>query len=275
MRNKLFGVLLIVAVFFLLISASSVMGHGPGDALKNSTLKKVLDRKILRVGILGDFPKWSYLDDKNNYIGYDPSIAKLMADALGVKLELVETGTAGRIPFLLTGKIDIIIAGFGYSPERAKSVAYSKPYAGEVLLLVAPKNVNIKSPKDTAGKKVAVARGTTSDRVFTKKAAPGTKILRFEEVIDCFLALEQGKVDAVANGGLGYDTEQVKKHPQWEIKGPYGAEYARLGLKLGDQVWINWVNLFINHLGKKYILSDNHQEWFGVPLPEFVYPEHY
>jgi polar amino acid transport system substrate-binding protein len=253
----------------LLFSAGTLIG---AQKLEESALKKVLDRGVLRVSILGDFEPWCYLDENYEWTGYDVEVARLMAKELGVKLEFVETGTAGRIPYLVTGKVDIIIAGLGATPERAKSVAYSKPYAGVIQALVAPKDSDIKSYKDCSGKKVAVARGTTSDKAFTEIAPEGTIILRFEENVDSFLALEQGKVDAVADGGWAFDSAQVKKHPEWEIKGAFYKEVLFLAVRLEDQIWLNWVNMFlacsVPHL------NELHEKYFGEPLPEEVTPNY-
>ncbi len=245
----------------LLFSSGTLVG---AQKLEESTLIKVLDRGVLRVGILGDFEPWSFFDENYERIGFDIDVAKLMAEALDVKVEFVETGTAGRIPYLVTGKIDIVIAGFGATPERAKSVAYSKPYvAGNPHMLVAPKDSDIKSYKDLAGKKVAVSRGTSSDREITALAPEGTEILRFEEVIDCFLALEMGKADAVADGGYLYDQERIEKHPEWEMKGEIGRGIAFLAVRLEDQIWLNWINLFLADLARKGMHRKLVEKWFG------------
>ena len=225
---------------------SAVMAQPPTQIVKESTLTKVLERNLLRVGVLTTVPPWGYLDKNYKNVGFDIDIANMMAEELGVKLKLVETEGVNRVPFLVTGKVDIVIGVFGATLERAKSVAFTKPYAPYALVIVGRKDdPNFKSWTDTAGKKVAVARGTTIDLIFTKKAPKGTEIIRYDLPTDAFLALEQGKVDAV---GEGYTVcaYQVRLHPEWEIKGePFARTFPGFGLPLGDQVWLNWANLFI------------------------------
>jgi len=197
-----------------------------------------------------------------------------MAEELGVKLQLVETENINRVPFLVTDKVDIVIAAFGNTLERAKSVSFSKPYAPYTLVIVGRKDdVNFKNWTDTAGKKVGLGRGTTMDIVFSKKAPKGTEIVRYETSTDYFLALEQGKVDAVSEG-YTIAAYYVKQHPEWEIKGePYLRTFPCMGVQLGDQVWLNWVNLFIDHMLNEGKIQELWQKHFKIPWTE-IWPSY-
>jgi len=265
--------LLIMAILCMGLFVTTVVAQ-PSKMVEESTLKKVLKRGVLRVGVLTDGPPWGYLDENYEIVGFDVDIAKLMAENLGVKLKLVPTKNVNRVPFLVTGKVDVVIACFGNTLERAQSVAFSKPYAPYTLVLVGRKaDKDLKSWKDTAGKRVAVGRGTTIDLIFTKIAPEGTEIVRYETPTDCFLALEQGKVDAV---GEGYTicAYQVQLHPDWEIKGePFARTFPCMGVPLGDQVWLNWVNLFIEHMLNERKIQELWVKHFEVPWTE-IWPSY-
>jgi polar amino acid transport system substrate-binding protein len=264
----LIGALLVVGL------NSTAMAQSPAQAVKESTLTKVVERKLLRVGVLTTVPPWGYLDKDYKNVGFDIDVAKMMAQELGVELKLIETEGVNRVPFLVTGKVDIVIGVFGATLERAKSVAFSKPYAPYALSIVGRKDdTKFKSWTDTAGKKVAVARGTTNDLIFTKKAPKGTQIIRYDLPTDCFLAMEQGKVDAV---GEGYTVcaYQVKIHPAWEIKGePFARTFPGFGIPLGDQVWLNWANLFIEQNLAEGKFQELWEKHFKIPWID-IWPDY-
>ena len=84
-------------------------------------------------------PALRHRDAQNNPDGYDADVAKLFAKDLGVKLNLVPVTGPNRIPFLLTNKVDVLIASLAVTPERAKQVQFSRPYSAATIVLYAPK----------------------------------------------------------------------------------------------------------------------------------------
>ena len=79
------------------------------------------------------------------------------AKALGVKLALTQITGANRLPFLLTDKVDIVISVMRLTPERAKQVMFTAPYANTSLAVYGPRNINVKSAADLGNYKVAAA----------------------------------------------------------------------------------------------------------------------
>lgn len=257
----------------LLLVIGSASAHTYQDLVKSSTLTKVLERGVLRVGINVTGPPWGFMDKNYKPTGFDFEIAQLMAKELGVKLEPVEVTNANRVPYLVSGKVDIIIACFANTLERAKSVSFSKPYAPFFLVVVGRKDdKDFKSWRDLPGRKIAIPRSTTSDMILSEIAPKGTIIMRYENQTDAFLALEQGKVDAFAEG---YDLAayQVARHPDWEIKGkPFARTFPCMGVPLGDVVWLDWVNLFIEHKLNSGEIQKLYEKYFNVEFPEGIWP---
>lgn len=254
--------LLIVTIMMIVAVSAPVFGA------TNNMLNEILDRGVLRVGVLTTGPPWGFLDENYNIVGFDVELAKEMARELGVKIELVETLNTNRIPYLTTGRVDIIIACFGNTLERGKSVAFSDPYAPFMLVMCGPKDVNINSIADLAGHTIAVGRGTTSDLALTKDAPEGTTILRYESPTDAFLAVEQGKAHVFAEG-YDHAMHQILTHPNWEVKGePFSRTFPAMALPLGEQIWLNWVNQFIMHKLNEGVIQDLYAEWFAIPWPE-------
>ncbi len=135
----------------------------------------------LTIGMLVDFPPYGTMNSSNQPDGYDADVARLMAKDLGVKVNLVPVTGPNRIPFLLTNKVDLLVASLAVTPERAKQVQFSKPYAAASIVVYGDKKAGIKSAADLKGKRVGVARASTQDVALTAAAPEGTEIRRFDD----------------------------------------------------------------------------------------------
>ncbi|MFP5407651.1 MAG: transporter substrate-binding domain-containing protein, partial [Gammaproteobacteria bacterium] len=152
----------------------------------------------IRVAIDLGVPPFGFKDASLQPSGSDVATAQLLAKDLGVKLEIVPTTGANRIPFLLTNKADIVISSLSITPERAKVIAFSVPYAAIQAVVGAPASMKIASMQDLAGKTVISTRGTTNDIAITKLAPPGTNIVRFDDDATSITAVISGQADIFA-----------------------------------------------------------------------------
>src|SRR3954447_5642528 len=177
----------------LALLAVSVTG-APAAAAPPEEIKA---RGTLKVGVLTDYPPFGGTDAQQQPAGYDADVAKLLAKSLGVKLELVPVTGPNRIPYLLTNKIDVLIATFGITPERAKQVLFSNPYSSLTIYVLAPKNVAVKTPEDLKAIAISVARASTQDTAISAIAPPGTTLKRFDDDATALQALISGQVQAI------------------------------------------------------------------------------
>ncbi|AFK62722.1 amino acid ABC transporter/signal transduction system periplasmic binding protein [Advenella kashmirensis WT001] len=160
-----------------------------------NTLEQIMQQKVLRVAIDLSAPPYGMKSETMKEVGSDVETANLLAKDLGVTLQIVPTTQANRIPFLLTNKADIVISSLSITPERAKVIDFSIPYAVIQSVIGAPKDAPIKEMKDLAGKTVVTARGTTNDQNVTKLAPPGTNIVRFENDATAITAITSGQAN--------------------------------------------------------------------------------
>src|ERR1700712_364924 len=151
----------------------------------------------LVVGLLVDFPPSGTVNAANEPDGYDADVARLLAKDWGVKLKLVPVTGPNRIPFLLTNKVDLLVASLAITPERAKQVKFSKPYAAASIVLYGRKDAKIKEAAELKGMRVGVARASTQDIALTAAAPQGTEIRRFDDDASAMQALMSGQVDAI------------------------------------------------------------------------------
>ena len=161
------------------------------------TVDDVLSKKKVQVGILVDLPPFGVVNAKNEYEGYDVDVARLMAKYLGVECELVPVTGPNRIPYLLTGKVDVLVATFGITPERARQVQFCIPYSSIDIVLMAPAERKIATAADLATLKVGVARASTQDTAISGVVPQGTRIMRFDDDATTAQALLSNQIDAI------------------------------------------------------------------------------
>ena len=111
----------------------------------------IVKKGELVVGIDLTNAPWGFLDAKQEPAGFDPAFAKLVADKMGVKLRIERVTGPTRIPFLQSGRADVIISTLSVTAERAKQVWFTMPYAPNPLILIAPKDKNYKQYSDLKG----------------------------------------------------------------------------------------------------------------------------
>jgi len=249
-RKSRFIVLLVLCLIFVLTFALFI---SVSSAEEKSVLDRVLDRGKLIVATFSDVAPAGFLNEKNELTGIDIDIANLMAKDLGVKLEFVTTTNANRIPYLLTGKVDCVIATFSINPERSKVIEFSDPYfiAGSILITNTknPTSAKIKGIQDLEGKNICVSKGSFNDVLATELVGSAANIMRFDNVSDIYEALKVGKADVIIEeatlGGYIINTH----YPDFKLVGDLlNADPWGIGVQRGDQIWLNWINGFIYRL---------------------------
>ena len=142
-------------------------------------LSEILEAGVIKIGVPESFAPFGSLGADGELEGYDIDVAKMIAKDLGVKLELVPIVSKQRIPFLETGRLDLVISTLGANPERAKSIWYSSSYAPFYSAAFAASDKKIASIEDLSGMTVGLTGGTNEDIQFTETAPEGTVIKRF------------------------------------------------------------------------------------------------
>ena len=121
----------------------------PGVA-SAETLSEIQDRGVLRVGMEPGYMPFEMTNQKGEIVGFDVDMAKGIAKAMGVKLELVSTAWDGIIPGLITKKYDMIMSGMTLTQQRNMKVNFAAPYivVGQSILVKKEHAADVKSYKD-------------------------------------------------------------------------------------------------------------------------------
>ncbi|MEJ5348172.1 MAG: transporter substrate-binding domain-containing protein [Desulfosoma sp.] len=247
MRRFLSMALVIVGV---VCAAFSVQAVTPHDIFQASTLNKILQRGTLIVGMEVEYYPFEYADTKGNPMGFDVDLAKLIAQELGVQVEIKDIEWTGLIPALQSGKVDMVISGMTRTLERAKAVSFTEPYfvTGLCALLSVKRaaDVNTVDQLNAPGRILAVKTGTTGDLVATKRF-PNATINRFKDETACVREVVDGRADA-----FFYDQISIAKHHSQNkettraILKPFTYEPFAMAIRKGDFDFLNWLNTFLD-----------------------------
>ena len=165
------------------------------DAEGFRTLDQIKESGTVIIGVFSDKAPFGYVDDAGEYQGYDIEFANRLVTDLGTQVEWVATDPANRVPFLESNKVDIILANFTVTDERAEKVDFSLPYMKVQLGVVSPDSALIKSVDDLAGKTLIVVKGTTAETFFEQEY-PDVELQKYDQYADAYNALLDGRGDA-------------------------------------------------------------------------------
>ncbi|SFE90613.1 transporter substrate-binding domain-containing protein [Paracidovorax wautersii] len=231
----------------LLRSAAAVavlLAFGAGVAHAD-LLKDIRDAKKIRIALDTGSPPYGFVDGAMKPVGSDVETAQLLAQDLGVAMEIVQTTSPNRIPFLQTGKADIVVASLSVTPEREKVIDFSVPYAQILAVVAAPKAMQIKGFEDLKGKRVATTRGSNNDKVVTT-GAKDAQIVRFDDDATLVTAAVSGQADIIATSPAIVNTV-LAKAPGKDLEQKFVMSTVPLGIGLRKnepelKAWLNdWI----------------------------------
>ncbi len=230
-------------------------------------LDEIQKRGVLRVGMEPGYMPFELTNKKGEIIGFDVDMAKRMAKAMDVKLELVSTAWDGIIPALLTDKFDILMSGMTLTQQRNMSINFAQPYIviGQSVLVSKKFEGTISSYKDLNDPKYTVGSklGTTGEQA-TKRLIPNAKYISYETEQEGVLELINGKVDAfvydLPYNAIAFAERGGKKINH--IDTPFTYEPLAWAVKKGDHDFLNWLNNFLFQVKNDGTYDKIYKKWF-------------
>ncbi|MES3001402.1 MAG: transporter substrate-binding domain-containing protein [Pseudomonadota bacterium] len=244
----------------LSLAAVSAIAQSPEDLKKKGEIN---------VGLLVDFPPYGTTNAQNQPDGYDADVARLLGKEWGVKVNLVPVTGPNRIPFLLTNKVDVLIASLAITPERAKQVTFSKPYSAATIVVYGSKKANIKAAADLKPLRIGVARASTQDVALTGIAPQGTEIRRFDDDASAMQALISGQVDAI--GCSTTVAAQIAKRvpaDTFEQKFVLRQQEMAVAMRPGQEPLHKAVDDFVAKNTANGELNKLYKKWLDTDLPK-------
>lgn len=225
------------------------------------TLDEIKEDGTINIGVFSDKNPFGYVDENGEYQGYDVYFANRIGEDLGVEVNFVSTEAANRIEYLQTGKVDVILANFTVTDERAEEVDFALPYMNVALGVVSPDSNVITSLDDwNSDDQIIVISGTTAETYLTENY-PDIPLQKYDSYATAKNALENGNGVAWAND----NTEVIAFALQNE---GYTVGIPELGSKdtiapavsKGNDTLLDWINEEIQSLSDEQFFHKDYDE---------------
>ncbi|CAM4047484.1 ABC transporter substrate-binding protein [Bordetella muralis] len=224
----------------------------------------------LLCGTLGTSQPFSFQDvSTRQLVGYDVDVCKLVADKLGVKVQYKLLSVAARVPELSEGRVDILAANLGYSPERAEQIAFSNAYYVSPQKLLVRADSDYDTIESVNGRRIAATKGSSSEREI-KRIMEKSKVLGFSDSSAAYLALQQKKVDAQFASELVLARLVLQSPPTSPVRvieKPVFSESWGLGIKKSETRLLEAVNQALNDAEASGEAAKLFDKWFGPETP--------
>lgn len=238
--------------------------------LTAQTPDEIKAKGSVTVGMLVDFPPFGIMDPSGKPDGYDADVARLLAEDLGVNLTIVPVTGPNRIPYLLSGQVDVLVASLGITPERAERVAFSEPYAGIAIAVYGESDVDLSAPEKLSGHTVGVTRASTQDSALTAVAPADATIQRFDDDASAVQALLAGQVEAIGVSNIIISQIDRVAPGRFDVKFDLAQQKQGIAVRPGADALLAEINGFIQDAKEDGKLNEIHEKWLGSPLPDFV-----
>lgn len=222
-----------------------------GSSVVYRTLDQIKESGTINIGVFSDKNPFGYVDENGEYQGYDVYFARRLGEDLGVEINFVSTEAANRIEYLQTGKVDVILANFTVTPERAEEVDFALPYMNVALGVVSPdSNVITSLDSWNADDQMIVISGTTAETYLTQNY-PDIPLQKYDSYATAKSAMENGGV-AWAND----NTEVIafaSQNPGYTVSIPSLGSQDTIApaVSKGNETLLNGINDEIKALGKE------------------------
>lgn len=242
-------------------SDSSGNGASADESAVYRTLDEIKEDGTINIGVFSDKSPFGYVDENGDYKGYDVYFADRLAKDLGVEVNYVSTEAANRVEYLETGKVDVILANFTVTDERAEQVDFALPYMNVALGVVSPEDAVVESLDDVkADDEIIVISGTTAETYLTENY-PDIKLQKYDTYANAKEAFVNGSAVAWAND----NTEVIAFAKEYE---GFKVGISELGDKdtiapavtKGNSSLLDAINSEIEALGEENFFHKDYEE---------------
>ena len=221
------------------------------DAVYRS-VDEIKESGTINIGVFSDKSPFGYVDEYGEYQGYDVYFANRIAQDLGVEINYVSTEAASRIEYLQTGKVDIILANFTVTEERAEEVDFALPYMNVALGVVSHDDRVITDLSEIGpDDQIIVISGTTAETYLVKNY-PDIKLQKFDTYASAKEAFENGTGVAWANDNTEVIAFAIENEGYTVGIDELGnADTIAPAVSKGNESLLNWLNDEIKALGEE------------------------
>ena len=263
-----------IAAVALFVSACGTSTKEDATSIEGGDLlQSVQDAGVLKVGVMGTYQPYNFLNEDKEMDGFDADIAKEIAKGLDVDIEFVSQEFSGMIAGLQTGKFDMVASQMTITDDRKKEMLFSDPYiTNQVKVIVKDDNTEITSVEDFVGKDIGVGLGTNDETYLRNELMPEVgefNIRTYDDVITSLKDLDSGRIDATINNM--YALKPIIEANGLKIKAvgePIKSDQAGIAVQLGNEPFIEEVNTILADIKADGTYDEIFMKWFGEAPPK-------
>jgi len=277
-RSRFIG-LVVTALLTLVMGCQSMSLGNPSRPDNAECLHRILESGQLRVGMTGTQPPLNMKNKDGELIGLDVELARALADAMDLELELVETPFAELLFDLEANKIDLVISSLTITPARNARVAFAGPYliSGSSLLtredLIA--DLGTMSGLNSVERTWAALEGSTGEDLIVD-VFPLAKFESIEDQEAAVIRISDGELDGLI-ADLPFVSYQIARNPDLglaTLPGPFTTEPLGIALPPNSPLFANLVQNYLNTLDYTGRLIQMKARWLNTGEWMSEMPEH-
>lgn len=247
--------------FFAIAAITLPLSGQAGD-----TLRRVIDFKVLNVGMSGDQPPMNTVNRSGGLMGFDVDLARAMAAAMNVKLEIKVLPFGELMDALERDEIDMVISGMAITPARTEKVSFVGPYmmSGKSILTRDSVLAKVSEAGEFNRKDLTLlALKNSTSTTFIREVAPQaklTEVTNYDEAVQLILS---DKADALI-ADLPICVLSVLRYPEAglvTLEKPLTIEPQGIALSKDDPQFLNLVENYLDAYAKIGVLTQLRKKW--------------
>jgi glutamate transport system substrate-binding protein len=232
-----------------------------------------LGKDNINIGVKSDQPGWGF-EENYSRSGFDYDFANWLADKMCFTATFVNVASAQREEYLRNGRVDLIIATFSKTDDRASRVSFAAPYVlNRQGVLVRAGDDRIQRIADLDGKAVCTASGTTSLTQLREAESVHITTVALTGFRECMEELIAGRVDALSTDQLilyGMAEHDPRLAVVPDLVFGHQERYG-IGIPYGQTQWCEELTKMI----RKFIVGGEWESFFKHHLPNVEQPFRY
>ncbi|WP_431523682.1 substrate-binding periplasmic protein [Paenibacillus pabuli] len=268
-KSWMLTAILLMVVLVVSACGSKTTDSGSGNEAKASNeLEQIKSAGTMKVGMMGTYAPYNFLNDKKEMDGFDADIAREVAKRLGVEVEFVSQEFSGLIPSLQSKKIDAVISQMTITDERKQALDFSEGYiTNQVKIIVKSDNNDITKLEDFKGKTIGVGLGTNDETYLRNEVLPKVgdfTIKTYDDVISSLKDLNAGRIDATINNL--YALKPIVDANGFDIKAvgePIKSDQAGIAVRKNNPELVAALNDALQGMKDDGTYNTIFKKWFG------------
>jgi polar amino acid transport system substrate-binding protein len=265
---KFAKVLLVTVLTLIFFTGCAQMQQATSGGSASPVIDRIQSRGELVVGTMGNMPPLNMTSKDGEIFGLEPDLARLLAEAMDVKVKFVTKPFNELLPALQNGEVDMVLSGMTITPERNRKVAFIGPYfisgkaflTKEKTIAYADEAEDVNNPNT----KIVALKGSTSQafaEAFLDKATLFTTGT-YDEAVDMVL---QDKAHAMI-ADYPICIVSVFRYPEAGLLSVVTQlTYEPIGIAIpaNDPLLMNWTRNALDNIEGGGILDELKLKWFA------------